>query len=113
MQIKTPLTYGDAESLARRALALNSGFAVWYPVVKAFLALDVASRQQAREDYHMYPPPVDTCCAACSAKPALVQIVDSERQMRTYFCSLSCAQGYDFARGDAQRREWAQMEQGE
>ena len=109
-EIRTPLTYEDALEMA---VMMTSGRVDAYGVARVLMALDVASRSQAREDYHMYPPLVDTCCAACSAKPALVQLVDSARQTRTYFCSLACAQGFDFAKGDAQRREWAQMEVGE
>ena len=109
-EIRTPLTYEDALEMA---VMMTSGRVDAYGVARVLMALDVASRSQAREDYHMYPPPHDFPCAACGNKPAQVQVVDSGRQTRHVFCSLACAQGYDFARGDAQRREWAQMEVGE
>ena len=56
--------------------------------------------------------PAGAGCITCGSR-ATVSLVHHEKQQATYFCSLACAQGFDFARGEAQRREWAQMEQGE
>jgi hypothetical protein len=119
-KIKTPLTWGDALEMAvsvrwgwkdqktNRALLEATGALPTIEketlerIVRALMAVDVASRTQAREDAASGVSPIgkpisERACARCSAPDAAMEVRDHELGAALFFCSIVCVFSYPAA----------------